>query len=138
MKFRYSPAIGVFDSRKRIVKRPILGLELKFADGTYGEVPAIIDSGADTTTLNIEYAKALGIKLEEKKEIMGIGSGKVSVYCGQFTFKIKDLKESITVPAWYVDSENVNILLGQEVFFENFRIKFEKDHETFELTEVKR
>lgn len=43
----------------------------------------------------------------------------------------------ITVPAWYVDSDNVNILLGQEVFFELFKIKFEKDHNAFELNPVK-
>jgi hypothetical protein len=44
----------------------------------------------------------------------------------------------VEVPAWFVDSENVNILLGQEVFFEMFKIKFEKDHDVFELTPVKK
>jgi hypothetical protein len=29
---------------------------------------------------------------------------------------------------------SVNILLGQEDFFERYRIKFEKDHDVFEVT----
>ena len=37
------------------------------------------------------------------------------------------------VPAWYVDTKHVNILLGQEIFFDSFKIKFEKDHDMFEL-----
>ncbi|KKT14841.1 MAG: hypothetical protein UV94_C0006G0005 [Parcubacteria group bacterium GW2011_GWC1_43_30] len=44
----------------------------------------------------------------------------------------------IEVPAWYVDSNNVDILLGQEAFFEMFKIKFEKDHDTFEVTPVRK
>ena len=106
-------------------------------NGKDGDVPAIIYSGADTTTLNIQYAEALGIELDTAKQgtIIGVGKGKVPVFRGTFPFRIKEMDIPMEVPAWYVDSENVNILLGQEAFFDSFRVKFEKDHDTFELSQ---
>jgi hypothetical protein len=109
---------------------------------TYKEINslALIDSGADTATINIEYARFLGIDLSKSKirNIAGIGQGVIPVYEGIFPFKIKEMDVDIKVPAWFVDSQNVNILLGQEVFFNKFKIKFEKDHDIFELVEVKK
>lgn len=138
MKFSYLPtASGLKDSRGKLVKRPVLIIELKAQDGSILEAPAIIDSGADTTTVNIEFAKALGIKLGEKGSILGIGKGKVEKWAGNLPFKIKSTNFELNIPAWYVDSENVGILLGEECFFDSFRIKFEKDHDTFEIIPVK-
>ncbi len=138
MKFAYLAVPGLKDSRGRMVKRPVLILELKAKDGSILEVPAIVDSGADTTTVNIEYAAALGIELGEKGLILGIGKGKVERRAGHLPFKIKQTDFELDVPAWYIDSENVGILLGQEAFFDSFRIKFEKDHDTFEIIPVKK
>lgn len=136
MKFSYL-ATPLRDSRGKIVKRSVLVLELKDRDGNILEVPAIVDSGADTTTVNMQYAEALSIKLGDEGEILGIGKGRVKRRMGNLPFKIKQTDIELDVPAWYVDSENVGILLGQEVFFDVFRIKFEKDHDTFELIPVK-
>jgi len=69
---------------------------------------------------------------------MGIGKGRVPTFPAVISFRIKGLDESIEVPVWFVDSENVNILLGQEAFFETYRIKFEKDHDTFEIIKSNR
>ncbi len=138
MKFAYLEVSGLTDSRGKSVKRPVLIIELKAKDGTILEVPAVVDSGADTTTVNIQYAEALGIKLGKEGFILGIGRGKVPRRMGHLPFKIKQTNFELDVPAWYVDSENVGILLGQEVFFDTFRIRFEKDHNTFELIPVKR
>ncbi|PIP29985.1 hypothetical protein COU12_01245 [Candidatus Jorgensenbacteria bacterium CG10_big_fil_rev_8_21_14_0_10_54_38] len=140
MRFQYWPAVGTFDSRGKLVKRPILELELIGEKGASISTIGVVDSGADTTTLNIQFAKALNIKLEESKtkEIIGIGDGKVKVYLGKIRFKIKHTEEEIEVPAWYVDSDNVNFLIGQEVFFDTYRIKFEKDHDSFEIVSSRR
>jgi hypothetical protein len=140
MKFRYSAASSsgtpLLDSRGKMVKRPVLWLVLRGEKGDKIDVPAVIDSGADTTTLNIQYAGFLGTRIDvtKSKDIMGIGKDRVPIYPGVFPFKIKEMGIEMKVPAWYVDSEHVNILLGQEVFFDAFRIKFEKDHDTFEVT----
>ncbi len=141
MKFRYWTASGVLDSRGKIVKRPILELELVGKSGTKTNAVGLVDSGADTTMLNIQYADFLGAKIDSKKtrNILGVGNGTVPVYVSTFKFKIKQMGDrEIEVPAWYVDSNNVDILLGQEAFFEMFRIKFEKDHDTFEVNAFKK
>ena len=145
MKIKYTAVFRnngapLLDSRGRIVKRPIVQIELSGKDGSTIEAPALVDSGADTTTLNIQYADYLGITLDQnaQKEIMGIGKGRVPTFPGVISFKIKGFDESIEVPVWFVDSENVNILLGQEVFFETYRIKFEKDHDIFEIIKSNR
>ncbi len=137
MKFEYSPVFGLKDSKEKLVKRPVLILELLSKDGSVLEVPAVVDSGADTTVVNIEYAKALGITLGGEQPILGIGKGKVSSRPGRLPFKIKNTNFMLDVPAWYVDSENVGILLGQEMFFETFMIKFEKKQDTFEIVKAK-
>ena len=139
MKFKYLTTSGVFDTRGKAVKRPMLELELFCGDkklNAFGH----IDSGADTTTLNIQYAEALGIKIDntKKREILGIGNGRVTAFVSNLQFKIKGSDLVVEVPAWFVDSENVNILLGQEVFFDRFKIKFEKEQGIFELVEVKK
>ena len=141
MKFQYWTTSGVLDTRGRIVKRPMLELEFVGKDGSKTNAIGLIDSGADTTILNIQYADFLGVKLDEKntRNILGVGNGTVLVYVSTFRFKIRQMEDrEIEVPAWYVDSNNVDILLGQEAFFEMFKIKFEKDHDTFEVTPVRK
>ena len=128
MKFKYSVAGtrsgSLTDSRGKAVKRPVVWLTLTGKTGEKIDVPAVIDSGADTTTVNIQYAEFLGIKLDitKQRDIMGIGKGRVPVYPGNFPFKVKEMNSELEVPAWYVDSDNVNILLGQEVFFDTFKV----------------
>ncbi len=137
MKFSYLEVAGLKDTRGRAVKRPVIMIELKTRDGAILEVPAVVDSGADTSVVNMEYAEPLGIEFSQSKEILGIGKGKVPVKIGNLPFRIKHTAMEMNLPAWYVDSENVGILLGQEVFFDNFRINFQKDHNVFEITESK-
>lgn len=139
MKFKYLTTSGVFDTRGRAVKRPMLELELLHGDTKINAL-GLIDSGADTTTLNMQYAEALGIKIDQtnKREILGIGNGKVTAFISDLKFKIKATDIEVDVPAWFIDSENVNILLGQESFFDRFKIKFEKEQGTFELIESKK
>ena len=86
----------------------------------------LIDSGADTTMMNIEYAKALGIDLEkaDKKEFLGIGDTCVTTYVSSVVMKVRHFEIPITTPVAFTDSSSVDVLLGQEDFFECFRIKF--------------
>ena len=40
------------------------------------------------------------------------------------TFRLTKLKEEIELPVLFIDSQNVNVLLGREVFFREFKIRF--------------
>lgn len=48
------------------------------------------------------------------------------------------MERSIKIPVCFVQSPTVGLLLGEEGFFDLYRIKFEKDHDTFEITPGKR
>ena len=134
MKYQYT-ATTSNNTKGKLTKRPIVELEIIGKNDTLNAL-GLIDSGADTTMMNIEYAKVLGIDLEnaQKKEFLGIGSARVTTYISSVTMKVKHFDTPITTPVAFTDSSSVDVLLGQEAFFECFRIKFEKDHDTFELT----
>ena len=68
MKFRYVPVVGLTDTRGKMVKRPVVTVELTTTDGTVLEIPAWIDSGADRTMVNMEFAAQLGIKLDDVQQ----------------------------------------------------------------------
>lgn len=42
------------------------------------------------------------------------------------------------VLAGFIESDAVDIILGQDGFFDRFRIKFEKDHNVFEISHSKK
>lgn len=139
MKFKYTPSFAL-DTQGRFTKRPMLKLELKTIDGEKLNLSGLIDSGADQTMVNISYAKKLGIDLSEAtpRTMGGIGEGGLQTFLSTFPINCPDLGQEIIVPACYIDSDNVDILIGQEGFFDAFKIKFEKDHDTFEIIKSKK
>lgn len=134
MKFQYTTTTST-NTKGKLTKRPIIEIEIV---GLKESVTALglIDSGADTTMMNIEYAKLLGIDLDkaEKKEFLGIGDTRITTYIASVTIKVKHFDKPITTPVAFTESSSVDILLGQEDFFESFRVKFEKDNDTFDLS----
>ena len=52
--------------------------------------------------------------------------------------RAEGINKKIKIPVCFADSSSVGILLGQEGFFDKHRIKFEKDHDSFEITPVKK
>ncbi|HEY4483079.1 MAG TPA: retropepsin-like aspartic protease [Candidatus Paceibacterota bacterium] len=141
MKYKYFTVSEVFDTQGRHTKRPIVEVELvnqKMGEKDYPAF-ALIDSGADTTMMNIAYAQLLGVKtVPHRSGVVGISGAPSACYFGHVSFKIKDLDGKVDLPVLFIDSPNVDVLLGQEKFFDIFKIKFEKDHDTFEITPVKK
>ena len=140
MKFRYTSTL-VPDTRGKMTKRPVLELELLNARGEFVRNGfALVDSGADTTMVNSRYASLLGVDLTHARTraMAGIAKGGVPTQVASLRFRIKGSADAVEIPALYIDSENVDILLGQEVFFDTHKIKFEKDHDVFEITKVKK
>lgn len=139
MKFQYSTVANTFDTKGHFTKRPMLKLELTSENGKKIQVLGLVDSGADQTMVNIQYADFLGIDLSkaETRGMRGIGDGVLPTKLSSFPLKSVELGEEIMIPACYTDSKNVDILIGQEGFFDNYRIKFEKDHDMFEVIKRK-
>jgi predicted aspartyl protease len=104
-------------------------------------VLALVDSGAMCCLINSRYAEKLGIDLpkNERVEFYGVTGTeqRVGAPMAMITMQVKGL-EPVEVLAGFIDSDAVGIILGQDGFFDAHRIKFEKDHNTFEITTVKK
>lgn len=122
------------------VRRPEIHVELL---DSIGDAPfdtwATVDSGADVSMINASYALALGIDLTKVKEIevKGIYNEPVKAKPSKVTFRLTRLKEDIELPVLFIDSQNVNVLLGREVFFEKFKINFNLSKNVFEIKKLK-
>ena len=134
MKFQYTTTIAT-NTKGKLTKRPLIELEL-VGNGQTIHALGLIDSGADTTMMNLEYARVLGIDLKtaNKKEFLGIGGTRVNCFLSSVEMKLRHTDQTFTSTVAFTESPSVDILLGQEDFFECFRIKFEKDHDVFELS----
>lgn len=137
MKYPYL-TVSPPPTRGSFLKRPAVEVEVFGLNGSI-KILAVVDSGADRSLFNSEIAKAVGINLGNAEEgiVTGItGQHKIS---GVLEVKIRvEHLDSITIPVNFIDSPYVGALLGQEGFFDSCRIKFEKDHDTFEINPVRK
>ena len=133
MKFNYADTLAT-DNKGCALKRPVVEVELL---GKNKNIKALglIDSGADATMMNIEYARELGIELDSSRtrQYLGIGGKRNVCYLAPVTLKVKHFDHPVEIIVAFIDSPSVDVLFGQEDFFDQFRIKFEKDHYVFEL-----
>lgn len=138
MKYRYS-AFTPLEINTKWTKRPILQIEVFGADESKN-FGALIDSGADISLFNIEIAEALGIPLSSAHERKFTGiSGTIPGYLVEkVKIRIEGINDALMIPVCFVQSPTVGLLLGQEGFFDQCRIKFEKHHDTFEVDLVRK
>jgi hypothetical protein len=139
MKYKYSSTPPP-DSSKTWIKRPVLQIEI-FGPKESKKFNALIDSGADCSLFNIQVAKALGFDLTRAKEssVVGVGGTKplFTYLFENVEVKIECFDKKIKIPVNFIDSDSVGLLLGEEGFFDQHRIKFEKDHDIFEISSIK-
>jgi len=136
MKYRYLTQVNR-DPSKPHIRRSVVDLSLIGPLNTVKTI-AIVDSGADYSLFNIEYARAIGIDLNKctKDRTMGVeGSGK-DVFLTNLEIQVENLGK-INITAGFIDSKSVIGLLGQTDFFDLYRIKFERNHNTFEINSIK-
>ena len=78
--------------------------------------------------MKYKYSSAVGVG----------GTEPISTYLFEnVETKIEGFDKKIKIPVNFIDSESVSLLLGEEGFFDQYRIKFEKDHDIFEINPVK-
>lgn len=136
MKYKYLTSINSVPNKPHY-RRPVVDVELF---GPTNSIPtiALLDSGADFCLFNIEYAKAIGIDITkcEIDRTVGIEGGTKDIYMTELEIQVKDLNK-VKIPIGFIDSRSVTGLIGQTGFFDLFRIKFERDHNSFEISPVK-
>jgi hypothetical protein len=138
MKYRYTSFYPP-DKSLKWVKKPIISIEV-FGPGGSQTFGALIDSGADCSLFNIQIAQALGFGLSVARRIRMTGiSGDVEGYrLENVEIKVEGIDKTVKIPISFADSLSIGTLLGQEGFFDKHRIKFEKDHDTFEKIPVQK
>lgn len=137
MKYNYTSFY--IEGRSKAIKRPMIEIEV-FGKDDSKTFDALIDSGADLSLFNLEIAEALDIDLTNAKPANFTGiAGNVDGYkVDKLKLKVDGFSEAVEIPACFVDSSSVGILLSQDGFFDLYRIKFEKDHDTFEVVAAKK
>ena len=140
MKYQYS---AVFDPSKPTAphrRRPIIEIELFGPLKNVSIFGALVDSGADNILINAESAKYVGINLDKakkKESVTGIDGKAMETHFIDVDIKIKEFTDKVKVEVGFVPNLAVHALLGQIGFFDNYRIKFERDHNTFEIIPIK-
>lgn len=134
MKFDYLKQPNFRDPQKPWVSRPFIPVRLFYKD-SHVDLFALVDSGADACLFHNSVGKALGISIEqgEKQMFYGIEAGGVDVYFHQIKLQVRGASEVIAIKAGFVDSKNVSGILGQQDFFENYKITFERSKEVVEI-----
>lgn len=126
------------DPRKRWISRPIIPVTLFGPKGSIN-IDALIDSGADRCLFNSQIGKEIGLEIEkgEREIFSGIEGGKLLAYLHKIHLQIIGINKIIEIIAGFTDAPGVFAILGQEGFFDAFKIKFEKAHNTIEITPIK-
>ena len=138
MKFPYIKTPPA-DPRRKWISRPIIPITLFGPKGSVN-VDALIDSGADKSLFHIELGKEIGLNCKEcRKEIFsGIAGKKIIAYVCKVQLQIRGIDKKIELLAGFADAPGIFAILGQDGFFDAFKIKFERNHNIIEITPVKK
>jgi hypothetical protein len=136
MKYKYSVVSGQYNLDESPTKRPIVEVEISRGNNKR-KFLALVDSGADQIHMPAAIAEVFGIDRKDCRpwRSMGISMESTPGFVGELTFRINKLAEPFTAPVIFIDT-SVPVLLGRECFFDQYRIRFEQDHDIFEITPV--
>ena len=137
MKFPYIK-LPSLDPKLKWIVRPYIPIRVIGSNG-FWEGYGLIDSGADRSLFNIQIAEKIGLDSTggSFENFGGIEGGELKAYLHEVKIKIIGMDKEINIKVGFINSTGVAAILGQDGFFDAFRIKFEKDHGIVEITPVK-
>jgi hypothetical protein len=133
MKYRYSAASGHTNINGRHTKRPVVEVELS-RGGHKRKFLALIDSGADHIMMPAAIAEVFQIDLNTcpRRTVLGVSMQPIEGFVSNLSLHINHQEDPFDAPVLFIDTD-VPVLLGREGFFDFYRIKFEQDHDIFEI-----
>ena len=134
MRYRYSATSGQSNVNGRNTKRPVVELEISRGNHKRRFL-ALIDSGADQIMMPAAIADVLDIDRSAcpARTSLGVSMEPIEGFVSNLTLRIEHQMENFDAPVIFIDTD-IPVLLGREGFFDLYRIKFEQDHDTFELS----
>jgi len=138
MKFSYLK-IPHSNPNKKWISRPIIPVTLHGPKGSVN-VHALLDSGADKCLFSDQFAEEIGLDLKsgEEETFSGIEGGRVKTYLHKIEMQLIGDNNKISIVAGFTTVPGVNAILGQEGFFDAFRVKFERDCDAIEISPSKK
>jgi hypothetical protein len=133
MKYEYR-VLYPADDHGKFLKRPLIEIEIIGPRAKMKEL-ALIDSGADRSLFHQEIAEMLGIDLgmAEYRRTIGI-TGAMDVAYTEVEIILERTGERIKIPVGFIDSPYVSVLLGQEGFFDQHTILFDRGQNSSSIT----
>lgn len=120
-------------------ERPYLAVHVTGLNGASGDIPGLIDSGADRTSLPMGFARLMGYDsstLEQGK--IGIADGsEVAVLVAKVPVQANVVglpDPTFELCPTFVGGNNVHALWGRADVFMNFGIGFDETNQSFSLT----
>jgi hypothetical protein len=134
MKIKYTPSF--FDDYAEVEYSPRLPVVFTNPK-TNREVTlfGLVDSGAAETILHARLARLFGINditAGEKVVYGGVG-GLVEGYRHALNVRVAGDRNAYDITCAFAPIADVDCLLGQRGFFENYKVVFEKYHNQFEI-----
>jgi len=116
--------------------RPVLPVTLKRGDKKIS-VQALVDSGSDYNIFNAEVGEALGLEIKTGKTLSfwGTSESKQLAYFHDITIEIGGYEYQCYCGFSYDIKHLPYGLLGQNDFFEKFKVIFDYSKERFEIKE---
>lgn len=138
MKFPYIKT-PTNDPNQKWVSRPLIPITIFGPRGSI-YLDALVDSGADQSLFHSDIGRAIGLAIEtgERKIFGGIEGGQVLTYLHPIDLQIIGIEQKIKVVVGFAETSGISAILGQEGFFDNFYIKFERSRHSVEINPVKK
>ncbi|MGA2911584.1 MAG: retropepsin-like aspartic protease [Candidatus Levyibacteriota bacterium] len=135
-KFPLNPKENPNFKRKSSL-RPIIQIDFETKKGNFSYL-VLIDSGADFCVFHGEIGERLGFDVTKGDELTFHGtSGEAQkAYFHNVSFKIGGIEHKAYIGFSYEMKSLPYGILGQDGFFDKWRIRFEYDKENIELKEV--
>jgi hypothetical protein len=111
------------------VYRPMVMIEILGVEQSR-KFEALVDSGTEITVMDRQIADLLGIQeaAGRKAKVGGIGGIELEGFIHNISFKVEGFGDIFTFGVFFLNkpSDNFEIVLGQNDFFRNFKITFER------------
>lgn len=119
--------------RSGTIYRPLIPVTI-FGFTASATISALVDSGSEATMFDAELANGLGIDISKHPTgvVSGVG-GERAAFVAPVRIAIDRFGEAFTCRAVFVQNLPIPGLLGQDDFFRNFDVRFEKRVNKFYL-----
>ena len=134
MKFPYLK-FPTKDPREPWVARPIIPVILETSNKPSVAIMALVDSGADRCLFHADIGRDIGLKITDgmPHNFSGIEGGKVQTYLHKVSIQIVGDSHSVEVIAGFCESQGIGAILGQEGFFDAFKITLHRSKDRIEI-----